>query len=328
MKTQTDERIIAEPEKSLHDEGTRKMARATVAAVIVLYRPDLALLDRLARSIARQVDKVFVIDNTPGAGGDKPASFDDCLQPVSYHANGFNMGLAGGQNAGIRRAVYEGYTHVLLLDQDSALPETALEGLLAAERTLLQAGCQVAAVGPLFIDEKNGQRCGAVRHSWLHMRWSPIPDHATEPVETDYLIGSGSLIRSSILTKVGLMREELFIDWVDAEWAYRARSMGYLSYIAPTVVMKHSVGDATGRFLGKSFNLHSPARNYYIVRNAIYLTREPRMSWRWRLTMPIYVPKYILVHSWLSKRRIRSLWQMARAVWEGVAGTMRPFTEQ
>ncbi len=325
---QSDDRYIAEAEMTVPDKWSGESRRASIAAVIVLYQPETHLLTRLADSIAWQVDKVFVIDNTPGEGRRMPAGFARCSRPVFYRAYGFNKGLASGQNAGIQRAIREGYTHVLLLDQDSGLPDTALGGLLAAEQALLQAGRRVAAVGPLFIDEKNGRRCGAVRHSWLHMRWSPIPDSATEPVETDYLIASGSLIRTSILKKVGLMRDELFIDWVDAEWAYRARSLGYLSYIAPTVVMRHSVGDSTGYLFGKEFNLHSPARNYYIVRNAIYLLREPRMSWRWRLTMLIYVPKYILVHAWLSKKRWSSFTQMLRAIREGVAGIMRPFSER
>jgi rhamnosyltransferase len=245
-----------------------------------------------------------------------------------YRANGMNKGLASAQNTALKQALREGHTHALLLDQDSALPPHAVEGLLAAEQQLLRTGVRVAAVGPLFIDEKTGERSRGVRHRYFRVRWFSIPEDETDPVVTDYLIASGSLIRTSVLRRVGLMRDELFIDWVDAEWAYRAGSLGYKTYIVPTVVMMHSVGDATGEFLGKRFNLHSPARNYYIVRNAIYLLRERRMSLSWRLTMFIYVPKYILVHSWLSRQRWRSFFEMLRAILAGMTGRMRPFASQ
>ncbi len=276
------------------------------------------------QSIAAQVDKIFIVDNTP-ASAEMPAPLNPCECPVFYHANGVNKGLAGAQNIGIAHALGENYTHVLLLDQDSALPGGAVDGLLAAELALLRAGKPVSAVGPLFIDEKTGERSRGVHHRYFRMRWLAIAPSQKNPVETDYLISSGSLIRTSVLRRVGLMRDELFIDWIDAEWAYRANHLGFSTYIVPTVVMQHSVGDATGEFMGKRFNLHNPARNYYIVRNAMYLLRDRRMSLSWRLTMVIYIPKYILVHAWLSQHRWRSLAQMLRAIREGLAGTMRPF---
>lgn len=301
---------------------------ASVAAVLVLYHPQPALLTRLVDSIAAQVEKIFIVDNTPGERRETPAPLRRCACAFSYLANGTNKGLAGAQNIGIAHALGEHYTHVLLLDQDSALPPGAVDGLLAAEATLLNAGKPVSAVGPLFIDEKTGERSRGVHRSRLRVEWFPIPAEETRPVEADYLIASGSLIRASVLRHVGFMREELFIDWVDTEWAYRANSLGYSTYIIPTVIMQHSVGDATREFMGKRFNLHSPARNYYIVRNAVYLLGDRRMSLSWRMTMVRYIPKYILVHSWLSQHRGRSFLQMLRAVWEGLTGSMRPFAER
>jgi rhamnosyltransferase len=317
----------AKPLCSFFVEEEAESMQASVAAVVVLYHPDPALFPRLIESIAGQVQKAFVVDNTPRPGGSVPITLEHPRLAISYHANGKNEGLAAAQNFGIDRAIREGFTHVLLLDQDSALPEDAVQGLLAAERSLLERGQQVAAVGPLFIDEKTGERSRGVRHVGLRVRWFPIPLAETQPVKTDYLIASGSLIRTSVLMHIGPMRDELFIDWVDTEWAYRASSAGYRNYIVPRVIMKHSVGDATGELLGKRFNLHSPVRNYYIVRNAVYLLRDRRMSRHWRMTMILYVPKYILVHSLLAQNRLQSFRQMLRAVWDGLRKNMRPLSQ-
>ncbi|MGA2888103.1 MAG: glycosyltransferase family 2 protein [Terracidiphilus sp.] len=300
--------------------------RATVAAIIVLYHPNPSLLMRLIDSIIAEVDRLFVVDNTPGANSNPPALFLHCAISVSYHAPGINKGVATAQNIGIRRAIEENYTHVILLDQDSALPKDAIASLLAAEHLLLQAGYKIAAVGPLFVDEKSGERSCAVRHALLRVQRILIGPSETAPVETDYLISSGSLIRTSMLSKVGLMRDELFIDWVDAEWAYRARSFGYRTYIAPNVLMTHSIGDATARVLGRRIYLHNAARDYYIVRNAAYLLREPRMGWRWRLVTLVNLPKHIVIHSWFSQKPFSRLSQMLHAMWEGLFGKMRGFS--
>ncbi len=326
MQRWTELRAAINTEPLASHSGSKKLA--SVAAIVVLYHPRPELLTRLIRSIASQVDKIFVIDNTPSGAAEMNAPLDACGCPFSYHANGTNKGLASAQNIGIVQALQEDFTHVLLFDQDSALPPGAVDDLLAAEASLVGAGQQVAAVGPQFVDEKTGERARSVGHRFLRLCWFTIAPHETQPAEVDYLIASGSLIRASVLRRVGLMRGELFIDWVDAEWAYRARSSGYRTFIVPTVVMQHSVGDATAKFLGKRFNLHTPARNYYIIRNAVYLLGDPHMSLGWRLTTLRYIPKYILVHSCLSNNVWLSVRQLLRAVWEGLTGTMRPFTSQ
>lgn len=326
MRAKYSRESVAYQDAEQSDDLCERLACASVAAVIVLYYPKPFLLGRLIESALPQVDKLFIIDNTPSWDNKPPEGVSQGTRKIVYRANGFNAGLASAQNDGIRSAIEDGYTHVLLLDQDSALAKGTVEGLLAAERSLLARGHQVAAVGPLFIDEKSGRRSQAVRQSGLRVRWQDISADETDPIETDYLIASGSLIRTSVLIKVGYMRDELFIDWVDTEWSYRAKGLGLGAYVVPTVVMRHSIGDETKALLGKRIYLHSPTRNYYIVRNAIYLLQNPKMSWKWRVTMLIYVPKYVLVHSWLSRNRVSSLVQMLQGMRDGLMRKMKPFS--
>jgi rhamnosyltransferase len=304
------------------DEST---SDARIAAIVVLFHPKVRLLERLLSSVMDQVDRILAVDNTPNPD----PKIGELLQlygpKLSYSPMGENLGIATAQNVGIRESLKASYSRVLLLDQDSALPAGALEALLSAERSLVAAGRQVAAVGPVFVDEKNGTRSKAVRHRFFGVKLVPIGAAEMGPVESDFIIASGSLIRTSIIERVGLMREELFIDWVDAEWGLRARSMGYATYIIPAVVMMHSIGDITANIFGKEINLHSASRNYYIVRNAAYLLKERRMGWRWRTMSVLYIPKLILLRSWLSPHRWESLKQLMIAAREGAMGTMRNF---
>jgi rhamnosyltransferase len=299
-----------------------------IAAVVVLYNPDLSLLERLLESVFGQVDTIVVVDNTPASSAAFSLFFERYQDRVSYIALGENKGIATAQNIGIKESLNAGHDHVLLLDQDSALPVDMVKNLLDAERKLIQAGEAVAAVGPLFVDEKSGNKSCGVRHGWFHVKRIPIDPSTDEPVMTDYLIASGSLIRTSVFEQVGFMLEPLFIDWVDCEWGLRSHSKGFNTYIIPNVIMKHSIGDATLRVLGRDINLHNDTRNYYIVRNAAYLLRTKSMGWRWRLTTVINIPKHIVVHSLVSGRKAKVLKLLMTALLHGMSGNIGRFTEK
>jgi rhamnosyltransferase len=98
-----------------------------------------------------------------------------------------------------------------------------------------------------------------------------------------YVITSGSIIPMKVLDDVGLMREELFIDFVDIEWCLRARKYGYEVVAINKVMIDHHLGDYAVSFMGHHYPIHSPLRMYYYFRNAMYLYRLREIDWNWRL---------------------------------------------
>ena len=67
-----------------------------VAAVIVTYFPERAALLKLVEVVRPQVERIEIIDNTPGGEAPSPlASLCDVDGAVS---NGRNVGLAAAQN--------------------------------------------------------------------------------------------------------------------------------------------------------------------------------------------------------------------------------------
>lgn len=289
-----------------------------VAAVVVLYNPDIQLLDRLFRSLVGQVEKIFIIDNTSGSTAEFPSSFNQYSGSISYFALGENKGVATAQNIGIQKSIEAGCSHVLFLDQDSALPRDMVKQLLDAEAELANTGKKVAAVGPLFVDEKTGKFSRATRHDSVLIHRIMLDRNSKTPVETDYLISSGSLIRCEVLVDIGMMRDELFIDWVDVEWGLRAKCNGYRCYVVPTATMTHSIGDAIGTLWGLKIRLHSDIRHYYMVRNAAYLIRSNTMGWQRRLLTLFRLPVNIFLFSWFSVHRIKSFKLLLRALLDGI----------
>lgn len=298
--------------------------RPTVAAVVVLFHPELERLQALFESIRGQVDRVWFIDNTPGASAGQYVPRKEMpAWEVTYLPLGDNMGIAVAQNTGIAAVRAAGYDHVLLLDQDSLLPAETIGKLAAAEARLLAEGRWVAAVGPVFVDEKTGHPGKTHHHRWLGFSKPFVDLRATEPLETDWLIASGSLVRTVVLDEVGGMREDLFIDAVDMEWGLRARSLGLQSFVVPAAQITHNIGDSFARLLGSSVILHSEVRDYYIARNWLYLLRVRSMGTRWRSGALPHLAKFLLAHTWLAPdrpRRVRLFGRALRDAWSGRMG--------
>ncbi|MGC1869511.1 MAG: glycosyltransferase family 2 protein [Acidobacteriaceae bacterium] len=289
-----------------------------VAAVVVLYNPEIRLLDRLLRSVIGQVERIFVIDNTSDSTVDFGSFFHQYTERISYLALGENKGVATAQNIGIRESIKAGCSHVLFLDQDSSLPPDMVKQLLDAEVELVNAGKRIAAVGPLFVDEKTGRSSRATRHDSVLIHRILLDRNSRVPVETDYLIASGSLIRCEVLADIGMMRDELFIDWVDVEWGLRAKRHGYRCYVVPTATMTHSIGDKIGTLWGFKIRLHSDVRHYYMVRNAAYLIRSKTMGWQRRIITACKLPINICLFSWFSVQKIKSFKLLLRALLDGM----------
>jgi len=292
-----------------------------VGAVVVLYQPDLALLERLIACVVDQVYRVYVIDNTPDAS---PADYGQLLesQNIVYLSLEGNRGIATAHNRGIALAKTDGLTHVLLMDQDSELEPRTVERLLASESRLLASGIKVAAVGPVFVDEKTGDAAPAIERTAFGSKKHKIDLAGNEPVKSTYIIASGSLIRIDVLDEIGGMRDDLFIDWVDIEWGERASQADFYCYLIPHVKMKHSIGDEFVSILGRRITLHSDFRNYFIVRNAAFLALWSDLSLVTRFQMLRKLPYYITCYSWYSSRRAYAFRLLLSAVKDGVVKNM------
>lgn len=296
-----------------------------VAAIVILYHPKTGVLERLLKSVDGQVSSIFLIDNTPEGIPSYPYEHCDWKSTVGYWSMGENKGIAAAQNFGIERALKSGHTHVLLLDQDSSVPGHLVATLLATEVWLADRKKRVAAVGPVFVDEKTMESSKAIRYRRGRVLKVEIDAKSPSPVESDYVIASGSLIPAAAIKAAGAMKSDLFIDWVDIEWGLRARTLGYRSFIAPAAVMTHSIGDKTARFLGKQINLHSDLRHYYFVRNAAFLTTLPHIPPSVRIATFLRLPQYVLFYALQAKRPTSCLILLLRALLDGYRGKLGAF---
>lgn len=291
-----------------------------VSAIIVLYNPNLELLDEQYDTLDSQVDTVIYIDNSPNQNvRNKIVNWIKSKQMgVNYYLSmDGNVGIAKAQNKGILLAKELNSNYVLLLDQDSLLSKNMVSNLLYAWVTLEKEGMKIAAIGPSFVDAKSGEIAKIIRHSGLSVK-KITPSLENNYEVADYIISSGSLIKIQNFDEIGLLKEELFIDWVDIEWGLRAKELGFSSIVIPAVIMRHSIGDEFVEFINRKKNLHADFRNYFIVRNSTYLGLHTNLPANFRLIQLFKVPLYILFYSYYSRKFMYSLMLLLNAVKDGI----------
>jgi rhamnosyltransferase len=283
-------------------------------AVIVTYQPSASALTALLARIQPQVTAVLVVDNAsqPPLGG---VTLPRGVERLSLTAN---VGLAAAQNHGIAWAQTQGFTQVLLLDQDS-LPAPDMVARLATALTRLQAeGMPVAAVGPCYRDARTGAVRPFARFGWFGVR--QLTCAPGETLDIDLLIASGSLIPLSVLAQVGLMEAGLFIDNVDLEWGFRAQHLGLRLYGVGDAWLDQRIGDTVvtlwfGRW--RQLYCHAPVRQYYQTRNRLRLYRRayvPR-AWVWQDSGRMLV-KLLLYTLFIAPRGL-NLWMFLRGLYDG-----------
>lgn len=297
---------------------------AKTAAVVVLYFPDAALLERLLNAIEGKVALICIVDNTPEGGYSSAQKIlaQSKNANVVYRALGDNYGIAKAQNLGVQLAIDNNCDHVVFFDQDSAPSSDMIGVLFLEEQSLLLQGFNIGAVGPAYLDEKTGTYSKVIRFGHFFSRSRNIRPYDVRPIQADFLIASGSLVRMDVLKKVGLMREDLFIDGVDVEWVLRATHFGYKHFIVPNALMFHSIGESYMRVGKRNIDIHSDIRNYYKLRNLCYLVLNPMMSRKFRTNMLFKIPLYVLVYTYASKLRFSTLKVLLRACVDGCRGRL------
>jgi len=264
------------------------MKKNKVYLVIVTYKPDKKMLNECINSLISQVDKILLIDNTP-------------IQEKEFILNNFitdsdnievlnlndNYGIAYAQNLGIRKALEEGADFVLFSDQDTVFPDNYIFKMLECYFKISK-NKKVAAVAPMFRDIYTMKVRPMVYFKYIFLKKEHNPKNC---LSVSHVISSGMLVPSSIFNQVGLMREELFIDWVDTEWCWRAIMLGYDIIQNNKVVINHQHGNDTKKIFWRDFIIHNSTRNYYKLRNATYLLFNCNLN----LPMKVNLLKRIII---------------------------------
>jgi rhamnosyltransferase len=291
-----------------------------VCAVFVTHHPDGAFPAALNR-VSLQVSSVVIVDN--GSTDAELRMLGDLVTDarVELIVNAENLGVARALNIGIQRAAALGYAQALLMDQDSQVAPDMVASLLGIYASFPDRE-RLAVVGANFFDA-SGQFPEVANPELHDGQWD----------EVESVITSGSLLPLSVYSVVGPFRDELFIDYVDADYCRRARAKGYRVIKSKKQLMSHAIGSSTLHewlWLKKWTSNHSADRQYYIARNDTVMLRESGKyrAGRWVLksfSRRLKRCKRIALYEQMKASKIIAVIQ---GWWDGVRGNLGPRRRQ
>lgn len=226
-------------------------------------------LDALAGQ-NRKLDEIVIVDN---ASNDGTTEMLRARYPhVTILRLPENQGVGGGYSAGLAyAALTKKHRWTWLLDDDSVPPADGLQNLLQGLQ-FTATTAEPAVLAPVCRDLATSASWPGM--TWRNWRFVPTWGDPDQPLTfVDFVISSGTLIRSDAVQAVGLPRADFFMDFVDYEYCLRLRRHGYSIAVVQGSILEHEVGSVVPySFLGRkgAWASHAPWREYYIARNETF----------------------------------------------------------
>ena len=188
-----------------------------------------------------------------------------------------NLGFAGGNNIGIRYALENDYDYIMLLNNDTEVKENFILPLV--ER--IEKDHFLGAVQPLILNFSNKSiiwNAGGKLNKFLGLTSTRLNNNKLNSSivfddYTDWISGCCILIKSEILTKVGLLDEKFFNYYEDVDWSLRMKNLGYdLGFVKESIIYHH--GSSSSKNKKTKEGVISSKIHYFNIRNHILLLKK------------------------------------------------------
>jgi GT2 family glycosyltransferase len=256
---------------------------------------------------------LYVIDN---------CSADATLQHVGGYqdprmvvvANRENVGVAEGNNQGIRAALQANCEYVLLINNDTEFEADLISRLCRGQR---QYQCDMIVPKIMYYDRPDviwyaGGDFSALR-GYSSPHWGMDSKDTGDfdvPCRIGYAPTCCMLIHREVFQRIGLMDARYFVYFDDTDFCFRARQQGQTLFYLPTTKVLHKVSSLTG-------GSESPAQVRYMTRNHVYYLAK-NLGW---LHCLYYLPLYQLkiAAKLVTGRLSASSFRVSQAgFWEGI----------
>ena len=298
--------------------------RYLIDVVFVIFMPNYETLIEALNSIESQVRTVYVIDNSDCIKADNELMYIlNTMQNVVLVRLFVNVGIGKAQNIGMKKCIEKRSDFILLSDQDTIYPPNYIEQMFAKFDSIYD-NQKIAAIAPNFTDSN---KCGDSEGFFYLNGLNSIKIKSILMYEdVSQVIASGMIINTSYISDIGMMDEDLFIDWVDFEWCWRAKSKGYRIIGFSDIHINHTLGDSSAKIANKTYSIHLPERNYYIVRNGISISLTKRylsLQTRWNIFLKSL--RYMIGFSLLCRQHFKNIKFCLQGFYHGLIGRLGPY---
>ncbi len=218
---------------------------------------------------------IYILDN--GSAQNEALALKQHFPAIHIERSEVNLGFTGGNNYWLKRLQPQ-YQYMVLLNQDTVVTGDFITPML----TVMDAQSDIAACGPT----------GGKISLWTGKVYSDQGN--------DCIIGYCCMMRTSAIQKIGLLTEQYFAYYEEADWCWRAKQQGLRCHVVSTTTLQHL----------KS----SSYRTYYNARNMVWFMKRfaspLRLSWFFCYYFSIF---------WIERLRkgstVRDLWRAAYDGW-------------
>ena len=241
----------------------------SIMATIVTYNPDiLALKLNIDSCVSNHIDMLLIVDNHSKNIDEVNAlllNYIDKKIEINLIKNDTNRGIGEALNQAFEYALWNNYSWLLTLDQDS----NCSDGYIDAMKSFI--GNDVGIIYPSYDDH----RIKLIRDSKKNIEQqldkykTKIKNIMLGGISTP--ITSGALMNVSVLNKVGGYDSKMFIDGIDIDMDLKVHKANYLIKECKDAILNHNLGSPIVREIlcyKISASGHSPSRVYYMNRNS------------------------------------------------------------
>ncbi len=230
-----------------------------IVGTVILYNPDSQLSERI-NSYLPFVEQLYVIDNSDKQN---ESFFNDILDinKLIYVWNESNLGIAEALNIALQMAYKNNADWLLTMDQDSSFSLESISIYFQSVKEFININ-QVGIFAPNY-----------------NYHGNPSSNNFSDE---QIVITSGSLINLAISKYIGDFDNNLFIDEVDHDYCLRIIKHGYRVVMFREIDLIHKLGNqiTIKNIFGNPIKImgHSPLRNYYQVRNVLYMRKKHHLN--------------------------------------------------
>lgn len=269
---------------------------------------------------------IIVVDN---ASADKSGDRIEALHPdVIVLKSPVNAGFTGGNNIGFRYSIEQGYEYSLMQNNDTFVEPDYLQRLT----DYMDAHPATAVAQPRIFYHPNREvlwDAGSYfnhffGHSYTKGLGKPSKPAYEYEKEVDWVTGCALFVRNSVLKEVGLLSENMFMNWEDVDLSFRIKEKGYkLAYIPSSIIYHITSVSLRSSAKGREGFL-SPAAHYRNFRNRIWILKK-YTPWYFAPSVVVFNFCYIslVIGYFAARRRFSKLKAVLQGVRDGLSGSIQ-----
>jgi len=252
-----------------------------IGVVTVTYNSDKVLQPFLSDLFAQSFHNfnLYVIDN---ASEDKTLKILDDLNDnrVNQIRNHSNIGVAAANNIGIKKALEDKCSHILILNNDIEFPNSLFKDMLVS---IKKENCSMMTPKIMYHSDKDiiWYAGGGFKKSNGYLPYHTgfnenIKNNNYQSLYVDYASTCCLLIKKDVFETIGYMDEKYFVYFDDTDFLFRVKKEGFHKiYYDSQITLFHKVGSLT-KSLTKEFE-RSYRTHFFLkqnIRNHIYFLRK------------------------------------------------------